>query len=301
MKVTAVAISYPPHRRIGAELALHELLKHLKGRGHEVSVVTTEKTPPGTVDGVKVTTKQHTDPDVVIAQGGLGVLARRWFPNATHWVWAHNNQVPALLDVRAAAAKGTRVIANTHHMAEVFRSVLSVDSLVLHPPVWPAGPVSGDHVTLVNLTPAKGSHVFYDLAAANPDVPFLGVKGGYGTQDVRDLPNVTIVDHGDMGPVWAKTRVLLLPSVHESYSMTAVEAARRGIPTVASDLPGVREALGAGAVYPTVWQTGLEFAFEWWDQLSDNALLHTAMLQPQVELDAVTDALEACVTPPPTR
>lgn len=297
MRVTAVAISYPPHRRIGAELALHELLKHLRGRGHEVTVVTTEKVS-GVFEGVKTVARGAVEPEVVIAQGGLGVLARRWFPRAEHWVWAHNNQIPALLDVRSAAAKGARVIANTHHMAGVFKSTLGVDSLVLHPPVWPADPVSGDHVTLVNLTKEKGSGVFYDLAAANPDIPFLGVKGGYGHQDVRDLPNVTIHDHGDMGPVWAKTRVLLLPSVHESYSMTAVEAARRGIPTVASDLPGVREALGAGAVFPAVWQTGLEFAFEWWDHLSDSARLHTAMLQPRVELDAVTDALEACVTPP---
>lgn len=294
MRVTALSISYPPHRRIGAEIALHELCKHLVGRGHEVSVVTTERTPPTTIDGVQVA-GPPPPADVVISQGGLGVLARRKFPNATHWVWAHNNQIPTLLDLRSTAQDGSRVLANTHHMAGVLKSVLNIDAHVLHPPVWPAPRTGGDAVTLVNLTPDKGSNTFYELAKANPDVQFLGVKGGYGKQDIRHLPNVTIFDHGPMDRVWDETRILLLPSRHESYSMTAVEAAVRGIPAVASDLPGVREALGAGALYPTVWQSGLEGAFEWWDQLSDNALLHQAMNQPLVELDMVVDLIEESV------
>lgn len=291
MRITALAISYPPHRRIGAEVALHELCKHLAGRGHEVSVVTTDKTPPGRVDGVVVTGRRTTDPQVVIAQGGLGVLARRWFPRARHVVWAHNNQLPTLLDVRSAAAKGTTVVANTRHMRDVLRSTIGVDALVLHPPVWPAPPTSGQKITLVNLTPDKGADVFWALAEANPHLGFLGVRGGYGKQIIKQLPNVEVLEHGPMDRVWEQTRVLLVPSRHESYSMTAVEAAVRGIPAVASDLPGVREALGWGAVYPTDWQAGLEEALDRWDELSTNARIHTACLDPAGELDAVCYAL----------
>ncbi|MCR6649728.1 MAG: glycosyltransferase [Cellulomonas sp.] len=295
MNVVALSLSYPPARRIGAELALHHLLAHLASRGHDVQVVTQMLTGRRMVDGVKVSSVGARRPhgDVVIVNAGLGKKARLWWPRTPMVVWAHNNQLPTILDARAG--KPDLLLSNTTHMSDVYRSVIGLPSLVLHPHTPPSVPcLTGDAVTLVNCTPDKGSAVFWDLAEQNPHVPFVAVRGGYGPQDIRDLPNVDVVDHGDLDAVWARTRVLLLPSRHESYSMTAAEAITRGIPVVAADLPGVREACGYGAVYTTdQWGPALTDALGRWDELSTNALIHAATRRPDEEMAAVVDVIEA--------
>jgi hypothetical protein len=157
VKVVALALSYPPARMIGAEVALHALLRHLVGRGHDVEVVTTTNTGRRVLDGVRIAPAGTRRPqgDVVVVNAGLGGKARLWWPRTEVVVWAHNNQLPTLLDVRAA--KG-HLVTNTSHMRDVYRAVLNQDSAVLHPPVNPAAPcLGGDAVTLVNLTPDKGS------------------------------------------------------------------------------------------------------------------------------------------------
>lgn len=298
VNIVALTLSYPPVRRVGAELALHALLCHLKTRGHSAQVVTTQPVKRTTVDGVHVAAAAAThrpQGDVVVVNAGLAAKARQWWPRAPMVVWAHNNQVPSLLDVRSVMGKGTtRLMANTRHMRDVFRSVLGVESLVLHPPVHPGVP--GDHgqaITLINLTAEKGAGVFWSLAQANPDRQFLAVKGGYGNQDIRDLPNVEVVPHGDLEAVWPRTGILLVPSVHESYSMAAVEAATRGIPAIASDLPGVREALGHGARYVTRdWQSALDDVTTHWDDYSTDALIHQACTNQPAELDRAADLIE---------
>lgn len=297
MKVIGFALSYVHARRIGAELALHHLLAHLAGQGHDVQVVTTTAVPRATIDGVHVIPANARRPqgDVIVVNAGLAGKARQWWPHTPLVIWAHNNQVPTILDVRAGMAKGNAaLVTNTDHMRDVYRSVLQLDSTVLHPPINP-GPVTdaGDSVALINLTPDKGSDVFWDLAATNPHLPFLGVRGGYGTQDVRALDNVSVVDHGDLADVWARTRILLVPSRHESYSMVAAEAATRGIPVIAADLPGIREAAGHGGTYViNTWQAALDTTLARWDEKHTNALVHAASTQAANELTAVTALIE---------
>lgn len=298
MRIVALALSYVHVRRIGAELALHALLLHLKAAGHTVEVVTTTNVPRQHVDGIRVApvSNMHRPPaDVVITNAGLGAKACATWRGVPVVVWAHNNQLGTVMDVRTAVRAGAHLVSNTRHMADVFTSVLGVRSPVLHPPVIPGAPACGDCVTLVNLNPDKGADVFWALAQARPDLPFLAVKGGYGPQDIRDLPNVTVLDHtDDMDQVWARTRILLIPSRHESYSMTGVEAATRGIPAVASDLPGVREALGAGAAFVAddAWAGALERVEARWEEYSANALFQAASLCPKGELDTITRWLE---------
>lgn len=127
-------------------------------------------------------------------------------------------------------------------------------SVVLHPQIDPdlyrVSP--GDSVTLVNLFENKGAKMFWKLAAAFPDTPFLAVRGGYGDQIIPDdIPeNVEIIENtSDMRSVYSRTRVLLMPSKYESFGRVAVEAAASGIPTLASGTPGLEEALGPMNLY----------------------------------------------------
>lgn len=103
---------------------------------------------------------------------------------------------------------------------------------------------TGDAVTLVNLTAAKGADAFFALAERMPDVQFLGVSGAYGAQltPPPDLANVTVLgNQPDIRTVWERTRVLVMPSAYESWGRCAVEAAAAGIPTVAAPTPGLVE------------------------------------------------------------
>ena len=299
MRIVALSVSYVHVRRVGAELALHALLMDMKARGHTVQVITIKPVPRCHVDGMpvaQVSSMYKPAADVVIANAGLGHTARQTWRHTPVVLWAHNNQFPTLMDIKAAHQAGNvHVLANTHHMADVLVSVLGVRAQVLHPPVTPGTPVSGGTaVTMVNCSPDKGAAVFWDLAGANPGRDFIAVKGGYGAQDLRSLPNVTVVAHGPLEPVWARTRILLLPSIHESYAMVAVEAATRGIPAVARDLPGVREALGWGAAYTVNdWGKALADVDRDWDEYAVDAAIHAVSIDTKAELDAVAALLEA--------
>ena len=104
---------------------------------------------------------------------------------------------------------------------------------------------------LWNASRPKGADLFYELARRFPDRTFLAVRGTWGDQlEPSSLPNVTLVGPiTDMRSVYSRTRVLLMPSTAESYGRVGLEAAASGIPTIASDLPGLREALGDSALY----------------------------------------------------
>jgi glycosyltransferase involved in cell wall biosynthesis len=105
-------------------------------------------------------------------------------------------------------------------------------------------------VTIVNLESNKVGR-FWAVARRLPEISFLAVRGGYGTQHVPLLrpSNVEVIDHVSASQmedqVWSRTSVLLVPSARESWGMTATEALQRGIPVLAHPTPGLRESLGA--------------------------------------------------------
>ena len=108
----------------------------------------------------------------------------------------------------------------------------------------------GECITLINLNEAKGAEVFYKLVEAFPDKKFLGVKGAYGGQIVREYPNLEIIEtQTDIREVYKKTAILLMPSKHESWGRVATEAAASEIPVVCSDTYGLRENLGDAGIY----------------------------------------------------
>jgi glycosyltransferase involved in cell wall biosynthesis len=121
--------------------------------------------------------------------------------------------------------------------------------VIQHPLMNPADYLAEgphDHITLVNLHENKGPGVFYDLAHRFPRRKFLAVRGGYGAQVEKDLPNVEFVDNTPniREEVYARTRILLMPSEYESFGRVAIEAAASGIPTIACPTPGLLEAIG---------------------------------------------------------
>jgi glycosyltransferase involved in cell wall biosynthesis len=170
---------------------------------------------------------------------------------------------------------GARVdlaVANSHWMdghlarARAARGVRQPRTIVVRPTVDRATYATepGDRVTLVNLRMrsagdvgrdalTKGGEVFWACARRMPNMKFLGVTGAYGEQAPGDLPNVELLDHvpnpAMRDLVYARTRVLLMPSSYESWGRVATEATAAGIPVIASPTPGLMENLGEAGIF----------------------------------------------------
>jgi glycosyltransferase involved in cell wall biosynthesis len=255
--------AYPPGQGVGSWMMTHGLLRALVARGHEVDVVLSEMTgAPYELDGVRVWPHvDKSDPfrfvsnaDVIVAHlGGAGratTIGQMCGVPVVHV--CHNTSDHSTGVLRRGGA--SLLVFNSQQMADRFAGYGS--SVVVQPPVDVVAYATtpGDRVTLVNLSEDKGASVFYALAERLPDVQFLGVKGGYDRQIVHDdLPNVEIVEHvpSDLmrDEVYARTRILLMPSLHESWGLVGVEAMASGIPVIAHPTDGLRESLGSAGIF----------------------------------------------------
>lgn len=311
-----------PYRRAGSETMLHTMMRALADTGLSVLIVCSEmpEAPAHwTVDGVPYTRLEPAAAEAAI---------RRWRPPAlvTHHHFAHR----AVLLAKETGSRSVLVLHNDHDqpaisagpdlcvyntewirksLAARYPEVDRAGFLTVHPPVIPGehrAPRTGRHVTLVNLNQHKGVDTWRAAAGALTRLPFLGVTGAHGHQvlDPR-LPNMRIIGQtSDMRrDVWAHTRVLLMPSVYESYGMAAVEALASGLPVIAHPTPGLREALDDAAVFldradHPAWAATIRELYRDTPRrahLTAAALERSAVLerQGQEELRAWADALRA--------
>jgi len=141
------------------------------------------------------------------------------------------------------------------------------DSIILHPPCdfgyydCVANPNVNEFVTLINLNENKGGELLYKIAELLPNKKFLGVKGSYDHQIIKQLPNVTILEKQvDIREVYKKTRLLIMPSLYESWGRTATEAMCSGIPVICTETGGLAENCGKAGVY--VERTAEAYALE---------------------------------------
>ncbi|MFE9855601.1 glycosyltransferase family 4 protein [Streptomyces sp. NPDC005780] len=226
-------------------------------------------------------------------------------------VVCHNTHRPTFRD---AAAGGTALaVYNSEWMqreAELFfaeypKGVRPGSELIVRPPVFADEYATkpGKAITLVNCNPEKGGKVLRALAERMPDQEFLAVRGAYGEQILPDLPNVEIVEHvrGEemREKVYARTKVLLMPSSYESWGRAGCEALASGIPVVAHPTPGLCESLGEAGVfvdredvegYEAVIRKLLAPAE--YRLASKRAKARSAELDPEAELSVWCDAVE---------
>lgn len=262
MKIIALAHYYLPENRAGAELMLHAMLSELVTAGHEVDVVVTLGSgEPSNIDGVNVFPGAKWE-SLLRERGryNVGVTHLMEADKLHAWGLAMKTPVVQLVhntnrQTETSLARGWPLLVfNSHWIAKHFRR-WSSKPVVVHPPVDPGEfrTTPGGHVTLVNMIPEKGSELFYKLAKLLPDVPFLAVEGGYlqHAQVREDLPNVTWQPNtaNMRDDVYARTKVLLVPSSYESYGMVGVEAAASGIPAVAHPTEGLLESLGNAGTF----------------------------------------------------
>jgi glycosyltransferase involved in cell wall biosynthesis len=317
MKVCLFVHFYVPYRCAGSETMVHAMVKELIQAGHEVLVCATvlpDAPQQYHYDGVnvlatnKVYARQNVEkwkPDVIISHHDNTIVANQI---------ARKLRIPFVF-VAHNDMTGVETVLNLNPSLVVFNSMWlqeklnrpGLTSIVVHPPVYAEQhkTTPGNKVTLINLNDHKGANILYELALRMPEVEFLGVIGGHGDQIVRkDLPNVEIQEHSDdmKSNVWSKTRILLMPSVYESYGMAGVEALASGIPVICNPTPGLLESQGSFGLFVDrrkvhKYEEHIRRLLEpaEWEAASVLALKRSAELDPKSEMVMWVSRLERLV------
>lgn len=177
----------------------------------------------------------------------------------SEWVAEHHSAQPR--NAVTAVVKSGSSAAGVGRVDFTFRRQYEWPYVILHPQINPKDYCiepsrprpSGKAIGFVNFHENKNPAVFFEMARRFPDRKFLGLKGGYGEQDIpKELPpNVTIIENtmDIRRDFYGKCSIILVPSFYESFGRVALEAAASGIPCVASPTDGLLEALGHYALY----------------------------------------------------
>lgn len=287
LNIVARVHAYPNDHNAGAEWALHEMLRALVRRGHRVTVWLNQWAParePYEVDGVRVMPHEPSSRGfrLAVPRASAVVSHLESVPGAACLARGHGVPLIVLchntfdltwqpmLDGSSALA-----VVNSQWMLAEAEAAFDGKTrrpdrmLVVRPPVWPEEyrTTRGDCISLVNCTVTKGVKVLEELAERMPERKFLAVRGGYGEQQPPDLDNVIVLDHLPgrqmRDEVYARTRLLLMPSDYESWGRVGVEAMTSGIPVLAHPTEGLTESLGGAGVFcdradVDAWQVAIE-------------------------------------------
>lgn len=269
-KILAAVHLYPPTHLCGGEFYLHQLLKFMQGKGHEVRVLLMDAARYGIkriyeYDGVEV---YPADKDIIV--------------NCIEWstcLMTHLDFTPIVLGYGSVFRKPViHIVHNTHRRPDIVeaneaqyivynsehaREAVGYNHLstVLHPPCdWKhydteVDSSKSEYITLINLDHNKGGHILRQIAEAMPERKFIGVVGSYSEpakygqytdqpSNVQVLPKTPTIKE-----VYAKTRILIMPSAYESWGRTATEAMASGIPVISTQTPGLRENCGKAGIY----------------------------------------------------
>jgi tyrocidine synthetase III len=150
--------------------------------------------------------------------------------------------------------KSKLIVTISDFVAEYIRSNTGFEVLVNHPPHFGEGPYpnladfENGFVLTMNPCEVKGISIFIGLAKAFPTITFAYVPG-WGTtptdkEKLNKLPNVVqLKNEPDLNDLLKKAKLMLMPSLwSEGFGMATVDAMLRGIPVLASNFGGLKEA-----------------------------------------------------------
>jgi glycosyltransferase involved in cell wall biosynthesis len=256
---------YPPQHLCGAEFMIHAINKSCKSYGHDVRVLLHQ------ANHYRI--KNHyifDDIDVFPPEQILLEKLVDW----SNAMFTHLDYTRLSIAMAEMFNKPLfHLIHNTHTYPEIVNANkqqfiiynsewaknqlnYNHDSIIVHPPCDYRyynvcdNPIDNEFITLINLNENKGANIFYELAKLLPNKKFLGIKGSYDEQIIKQLPNVTILDKQiDIRNIYKQTRLLLMPSLYESWGRTATEAMASGIPVICTDTGGLAENCGNAGTY----------------------------------------------------
>jgi glycosyltransferase involved in cell wall biosynthesis len=170
---------------------------------------------------------------------------------------------------------------------------------------------SRERILFVNPVASRGLGTALGIAARRPDLPFVfqeswplvrrdrqelaRMAGELGNVELRPFTS-------DAASVYRDARILLAPYVSDNRPRVVLEAQLNGIPVLASDCDGLREAVGAGGVLisrsapieewvaslTALWEDDVAYA-----ECAHKALEHAA--RPEVDADRLTGRFEQVI------
>lgn len=259
VKILVHLRSYPPYRYVGGELTTKHLLEYAVQHGHDVDVFARDVKKEYIVNGVQIKPISLFKPnraqkyDVYVSHPEIAfVLAQKVSRFGTPYVGIVHNTNQRTLNGLSRLQPDYTIANSEDTLARIPTPKASKPRTVLYPPVRHFQPtVAGKSILSVNMSPDKGFPVVEHVAHHLPEFPFTAVVGGYGLQARVARANITVVPQTpDMAPIYADARILLHPSIRESYGMTLAEATVAGIPAIIKHLPTTHEVVGSAGVYP---------------------------------------------------
>ena len=305
--VTWLIHMYPPMHNAGAEWMAHAMNNSLVSSNYKVNVVL-NSAALSEFERIHIIDKHKRDlVDSAILHSSLLISHLDMEPQAVQTaaiakrpmvLIMHNNYRKHFLqEFIRVLPKNLYLIHNSYWLKEYY-SQFNIPSIVVYPPVyWKEYNVetTREYVTLINLNSNKGGRILYNIAKEMPDVKFLGVKGGYDGQIIKNgLPNLTYIENTPyIQSVYAKTDILLVPSKEESWGRVAVEAMSSGIPVIAHPTPGLLESCGSAGIFcdrddTAAWVREihrLKNDATWREEISQRCLERAKELEPKKQLD----------------
>lgn len=299
----------------GGSVAMWNLMEGLEARGHQIAFAAREPSGVRHMRGHEIHRQPRSymfgradvvlsSPQVLRDESGRmeGTKVACFVHSAVDRCWLR--PMPADMYVWGSEVILQKALSDGWHAR-------GARSLVLWPIIYPervrVDPTQGKHVTLVNLAKEKGGALFWEIAKLLPDIPFLGVVGGWGSYDYLGArpENVTLMDYqADQRTIYEQTRVLLYlkspeagPDYLNGVGMVALEAMISGIPVVAYPGPGLMESVGFGGNWvrsfdPEVWAPRVKHIYgQRHGGASTRALRRAAMLNPSKDLRRIEKGL----------
>ena len=146
------------------------------------------------------------------------------------------------------------ILTVSQFMVDYFKKWANLEATVIYFPSYGEGPFAylasydNPYVTVINPSAYKGYSIFVELAKRLPDVEFAAVPtwgtGEEELEEMRRISNITIIPPCEnVDEIYRQTKVFLMPSLWgESFGQVVVEALLRGLPVIASNVGGLREA-----------------------------------------------------------
>jgi glycosyltransferase involved in cell wall biosynthesis len=200
------------------------------------------------------------------------------------------------------------VVTNSLFMREELQMHVGVVPEVVYPPVDTKKLQALYHrpryVLFAGNGEWKGTETMLSLAAKFQDIPFLvcGWQKPSHVLRMERLPNVFYHRWMRREEMLRQVRLLIAPVTWpEPFGRVPVECAVLGVPTIASAMGGLPEAVGAGGVLVpkgaglTFWEADLRDLwddYEWRHELGRRALRHAKRFDVEVQVSLLEERLE---------
>jgi hypothetical protein len=199
-------------------------------------------------------------PDVVWAQQEgaeniLGITARKGIQGL---FYVHDAEFDSE-ELKHISDLGCHIVCSSAFLAGKVQRVIGRAAHVVYPASELYFGASGDpqgHITMINPHRVKGLDTFLTIAEQLPEQKFLLLESwrlddsalGELQEKLAALSNIEFRRRvSDMREIYAKTKLLLVPSVwEEGFGMVAIEAQSCRIPVIASARGGLPESVGDG-------------------------------------------------------